>query len=342
LAAVNRKILGELDLSAVLREIVARTAELLEVERCALFRLEPVQDRVRLRCVQSLGLSERYVRELEIHPGEAVAGRAIAENRTLYTPNLLQHPGIRLSGPARTLIEAEGIGAVLAAPILLPAETFGALAVYRPAGYRFTPEESELVTSLAGSAAIAIENARLYEDSQRRARQATALAEVWRVLSTSADLDRILDKIVYEVKRLMAVPFVGILALAKDQKTLALVKGAGLSPERMANLSMQVGEEIAGRAVEQKAPVQIASWPRDPRYLSNGITMEGFRSLLCVPLLVGGRGLGALAVFRQDEHEFTASEVGPLVEFAGQAALALENARLSAEAGGPARQPEGP
>ncbi len=348
LAAVNRKILGELDLTAVLREIVARTAELLEVERCALFRVERRDDQVRLRCIQFLGLSEPYARDLEIQPGEAVVGRAIAENRTVYTPDLLRHPGIHLSAPAQSLILAEGIGAVLAAPILLPTETFGALTVYRPAGHRFTPAEVEFITSLAGSAAIAIENARLYEDSQRRARDAAAQAEVWRVLSASVDPDRVLDQIVQEIKRLMEVPFVGILSLDKDQKTLAFVKGAGLSPERMAHMSLKVGEGIAGRAVELKMPVQSANVLEDPRYISNGIEREGFRSLLCVPLLAGGRALGALAVFRQDKRQFSTSEVEPLVEFAGQAALVLENARLSAEASGPPdllsrlSQPRGP
>jgi GAF domain-containing protein/DNA-binding NarL/FixJ family response regulator len=341
LSAVNQRVLGALDLGAVLRETVAGTADLLGAERCAVFQAERRDDQMRLRCVQCVGPSDRPAGDLEIEPGEAVAGKAIAEARTVYARDLLRHPDIRLSTAARSRIQAEGVGAVLAAPILLPAGPFGALTIYRPRGHRFTPEEVELVASLAGSAAIAIENAGLYEKSQRRAQAAAALAEVWQVLSASGDPDRALDEIVHQVRRLMGVPFVGMLTLDKDQKTLGYVKGEGLSPERMAHLRLGVGAGIAGLAVKQKVPVQSANLLRDPRYISSGIEREGFRSLLCVPLLVGDQALGALAVFRQDEGPFSASEIEPLVEFAGKAALVLVNPRLSTQAGRPPHTAEG-
>jgi len=164
LAEVGQHILAKLDLATVLREIVTRAAKLLEAERCALFQIERSGDRLRLRCVQALGLSPRYALDLFIGPGETVVGKALEERRPVYTANILQDPVIRLSDDLRNLVQAEGIGAVLAAPILLPDEAFGTLTVYRPAGHRFTRDEVDLATSLAASAAIAIENARLYEE----------------------------------------------------------------------------------------------------------------------------------------------------------------------------------
>ncbi len=333
LGAVAQHILTQLDLPTVLREIVAQTAEILGVERCALFRVEGPGDGLRLRCIQAFGFPGGFAQHVPIAPGEGVIGRAVAERRPVHTTDVLQDPAIRLSEPLRSLARAERIEALLAAPILLPDEVFGSLAVYRPAGHQFTPEEVDLAKSLAGLAALAIENARLYADSQRRAREAGALAEVGRVLSTSLDMDRILDLIVQEIQRVMEVPFVGVMRLDEARQELAYVKGVGLSPERLAQVRLKVGEGIAGAALAQGVPLQSPRVLQDPRFVAKGIVEgEGFRSVLCVPLLAGGRSLGVLVVFRQEVQEFPPGEVQLLNQFAEQAALAMENARLYAEA----------
>ncbi len=167
LAAVGRHILGQLELAAVLREIVARTGELLETDRVALFRVERAGDQLRLRCTEALGLSERYAHDIYLAPGEGVVGRGVQERQPVWSSDLLHDPLIPLSDSLRVRVEEEGIGAVLAAPVLLPEEVFGALTVYRPVGHRFPPEEVEFVTSLAGCAALAIENARLYAETRK-------------------------------------------------------------------------------------------------------------------------------------------------------------------------------
>ncbi len=169
LVAAGQQILATLDSATVLREIVRRTAKLLETDRCALFRLDRTRSQPRLRCVQAVGLSEAYVRALALAPGEAVVGRAIVQRRPVFTADILRDAALRPSPALRPGLEQEGIGAILAAPLATASEAPGALVVYRPAGHQFVSEEAELLTSLAGFAGIALEHAQLFAEAERHA-----------------------------------------------------------------------------------------------------------------------------------------------------------------------------
>jgi GAF domain-containing protein len=119
------------------------------------------------------------------------------------------------------------------------------------------------------------------------------------------------------------------MTLDPEGQELTYAKVAGLNPEQVATVRLRVGQGIGGLAVERREPVQSPNLLQDPRFARLGYAeTEGFRSLLCVPMLAAGRPLGILVVFRKDEHEYTPAEVHLLARFAAQAALALENARL--------------
>jgi PAS domain S-box-containing protein len=171
LVAAGQRILATLDSATVLQEIVTRTAELLETDRCALFRLEGSGDQQRLRCIQAAGLSEAYVQALALAPGEGIVWRAVVHRRPVFTRDILQDPDLRLPPALRLQLGQEGIGAILATPMAAAIEALGALAVYRPAGHRFSSEEAELLTGLAGFAEIAVEHAERLAHVQGYARE---------------------------------------------------------------------------------------------------------------------------------------------------------------------------
>jgi PAS domain S-box-containing protein len=159
LVVAGQRILASLDSATVLREVVTRTAQLLETDRCALFRLERSEAQQQLRCIQAVGLSETYVQALALAPGEGVVWRAVVQRRPVFTRDVLRDPDLRPSPVLRLQLEQEGIGAILATPMAAASEALGALAVYRPAGHRFSSDEAELLTGLAGFAEIAVEHA---------------------------------------------------------------------------------------------------------------------------------------------------------------------------------------
>ncbi len=333
LAAVAQQVVGELDLSAVLREIVARTAELLEVERVALFRVEQTGNGLRLRCTQSLGLSERHAQaELSVAPGEGAVGRAVAERRAVSSSDLLQDPTLSLSADLRAFLQAERIGAVLAVPILLGDETFGVLTVNRPAGQRFTTEEVELVTSLAGSAAIAIQNARLFQAEQARRRQLEAVRAVTGEILRELDLPTLLGLINRRSVELLGATSGVVFLWDEDARHLIPQAWHGRG-EWMREVRPALGQGIGGLVAQRREGLIVndyRSWS-----LANPVLLERtpISAIIAEPLLYRDRLLGVITI---DDHgtgrTFTAQNRDLLALFANQAAIAMENARLYAEA----------
>jgi PAS domain S-box-containing protein len=331
LAAVDQHILGKADLGAVLRKIVTRTAELLGVERCGLFRLERTSDQLRFRCIQGLGLSEHYAREVCLAPGQGAVGKAVEERRAVYTSDLLRDPALRIPAEMRTLLQQEGIEAVLAAPILLPDEAYGTLTVYRPAGYRFTPEEVELVSSLAGSAAIAIENARLFQEEQERRRQLEAVRAVTAEITRELDLTTLLELIHRRAAELVGAAS-GTVYLW-DEAAQALIPQAWHGRgEWMRNVRFRLGEGLVGTVAQRREGMILndyRSWPQASPLI---LERDEFTAMLAEPLVYRDRLLGVITLNnRATGRPFRAQDRELLSLLSAQAALAIENARLFGE-----------
>jgi len=340
LAAVNQRQHAS---AKALLEVAQALAQTLEPERvfdliaekilavtgadaCGIARITAAGD---LEYVRATGFQEPNLLGLTLLRGEGLMGRCLERGAPAWSRDLRGDPAISYRPERRARSQMRG---GLAVPIVTAEGPYGVLFIGRRDPHEHPPEEVAFAEALAAQAALAIQNARLYDDAQRRAQEAAALAEVGRTLSGSLDLDRVLELVVQEVQRVMAVPFAGIMILDEARQELTYSKAAGLSPEHLTHVRLKVGEGIVGRAVAEGRPVQSPRVQDDPRYVSPGIAeRQGFRALLTAPLMAGGRPLGALAIFRREEGEFSPREVQVLGQFADQAALALQNARLYKE-----------
>ncbi len=324
---------GALPLQERLDLILKGVHGVLGFDRIAIFLPDPRDEM--LECCATFGNLADPVEQIKVPLGRdgGILARTFLEGQEIVWTSEDGLPADLRLRPPYSQIETLHSRTFVIFPLVSRERVIGLLSADNKLSRRPFPEETlSLLRPFAAQAAIAIENARLYEDSQRRAREATALTEVGRVLSASLDMDRVFELIVQEVQRVMEAPFVGILTLDEGRQELAYVKAAGLSAERMAGLRLKVGEGIAGRAVEERVPLQSSKLLEDPRFVAKGLAeVEGFRSLLCAPLMAGGRPLGVLALFRQEQHEFAPAEVQLLASFADQAAIAIENARLFEE-----------
>ncbi len=335
LAAVGQRILGQLDLPAVLREIVTRAADLLGAERCGLFRIEQVGSQLRLHCVQAVGLSEGYARDLFLAPGEAAVGKAWEERRPVATTDLLNDPAIRLSPALRARIKEEGIGAVLAVPIVLLDEPFGTLTVYRPAGYDFSPEEVEVVGSLGRFAAIAIQNARLYQVERDRTRDLTALIRAGQAVTASLDLPHILGNIVEAALQITGASIVSLL-LGEGEERLNWQACADHLQEEFTRATaagpLRVGRSFAAEVAARRESRWVADLSQDPEVANaDFVARHGIRCYLGVPILAREQVLGVLSILGPPDGSVTEGRREVLESLAAQAGLAIENARLYAE-----------
>lgn len=220
------------------------------------------------------------------------------------------------SGPA---------GVVVGVPIRIRGRLAGHLYFAdREGGTGFTDEDEQLVASLAATAAIAIENARLYEQSERRQRWMSTSAEVTRML-LAADAEPPMELIARRAAE-NADAVVAMLVRPIGQRRLAVEVAAGPFAEHLSGKVIPEADSLSGRAIRTGKPILSSRPGRLLRELDENVVRIG--PVIAVPLTASSGTLGALCLARRvDVAAFTESDLDLVAGFANQAALALELAR---------------
>ena len=218
----------------------------------------------------------------------------------------------------------------------------------------FSDEQIELLKTFADQAVIAIENVRLFQELQARTRELTrsveelqALGEVSRAVSSTLDLQTVLDTVVSRAVQLSGAHGGVIYEYEEGPQEFHLRASHRLEDELAAGVRaapIRLGEGAVGQAATTRAPVQVADILDERTYgltrIRAVMTRLGYRSLLAVPLLLEQRIMGALTVWRQEAGNFAPEIVSLLQTFAAQSVLAIQNARLFREIDAKSRELE--
>ena len=177
------------------------------------------------------------------------------------------------------------------------------------------------------------------EALERRNVQARTMVEVARVITSSLDLPAVLDPIVDRVRELLGTPRASIAVIEPEagHAVIRFVACRGMSANFQELRPLHWRDGTTPAAIQERRPVGSADLLNDPAFVLTPSTRaiveaEGYRAVLSVPLLASDRALGALAVYRDVPGYFTDEEVDLLQIFAAQAAAAIRNAQLYAEA----------
>jgi signal transduction histidine kinase len=242
------------------------------------------------------------------------------------------------------------IGCWLGVPLIVKGEVIGVLTLHHSRPNFLTRAHAGFAMAFANQAAVAIENARLYEAEQNRReeaegrrRVAEGMREILAALNSRQSLPEILDFIATQTCRLLGSQAAAILRL-KDGR-LRIQAACGLEADYVAGMSLQVGEGGAGRALAARQPVIISDRaetafltpeqgiPPEPQKSLIERLLPEYRSILSVPLIVQERDYGAITVYYSAPREFSEEDLSLAVSVADQVALAIENARLREQAG---------
>ena len=285
--------------------------------------------------------AEAYRRALPLRPGSGSAiGRAITDRAAAHITDVQGDPDYR----HLTVALALTFRAVVAVPMLRDANAIGGIVVSRAQVGPFSERQIELLQTFADQAVIAVENARLLSELQARTaeltrsvEQLTALGAVGQALSSSLDLETVLDTIVSRAIGLAGAEAGSVYEYDEAREEFTLRAHRNL-PEEYLRLRQEVGlrkgEGVVGRVAVSLAPAQISDIAVPGAYESRvrgALLHMGTRALLAVPLLHEGRLVGALVVMRRAPGEFAAEVIEVLKTFATQSALAIQNARLFRE-----------
>jgi two-component system, NtrC family, sensor kinase len=275
------------------------------------------------------------------HPTRALGtGRAILERAVVHIPDVEVDPEYQHQSLARAIGHRSG----LYVPMLREGAPIGVIWVARAEAGPFSDSEIELLKTFADQAVIAVENVRLFKELQARTgeltqsvEQLTALGEVSRAVSSTLDVETVLDTIVSRASQLAGAAGCSIYEYDEGAEQFELRATHNYDAEFVEAIRaapLRKGEGLMGRAAEMREPVQIPDITQPGAYQSSHrdtLVRFGYRALLSVPLLREDQIIGSLSFNRKAPGEFPPDVVDVLKTFATQSALAIQNARLFRE-----------
>ena len=286
---------------------------------------------------------------------ELTVGRCVLAASVIHVEDVETDPVV--SARSREIATRYGWRSALAAPMLRAGQVIGVVTVTRRREGAFTEREIELIQTFADQAVIAVENVRLFKELrtrtgelERSVEQLTALGEVSRAVSSTLDLDTVLNTIVTRANELAGTDGCSIFEYDEAVEVFRLRASRYADPREAATLdpiaratAIPKGQGLAGRAALHREAVHIPDIAVEGAYESPmraPLLQAGYRALLGVPLLREEQVIGILAVLRKTPGDFAPEVVRVLMTFATQSALAIENARLFREIADKGRQLE--
>jgi GAF domain-containing protein len=235
-------------------------------------------------------------------------------------------------------VELAGIRTGMAVPMLKEDELIGIVAIHRREVLLFTDKQLALITNFAAQAVIAIENARLLNELRESLQQQTATSEVLQVISSSpGDLEPVFATMLENAVRICDAKFGNIYRwdgdalhlLATHNTPLAYAEARRRSPVRP-NPNNIFGRMVATKTVVHVPDAAELREQGNPEYVT-AVELGGVRTCLAVPMLKEHELVGSISLFRQEILPFTDKQIALITNFASQAVIAIENARLLKE-----------
>jgi GAF domain-containing protein len=204
--------------------------------------------------------------------------------------------------------------------------------VHHRAAHSHLPEEIALVSFIGEQMGGAIGKSRLEERSETAVKRMEALAAVAQTIAAENYLDRILQAISEMVAETLDSPVCSIMLIDEDRRELVISAARCSSPDYLHKMPLKIEDSLIGRVVREGRPVTVPNVLAEKQFRYPELARKtGLASLLSVPLFTRDKVIGTINIYTREQRAFTDDEVGFVKVVAGQAAVAIENARLMSE-----------
>jgi len=336
LSEVGRSLVSIQDspkaLDRVLKQIAQNARKVLGADMVDLYQYIQDRDEYVVPPIFTGKRRHSHVPGVEIYEDEVVV-KIVRERESRYFPKAQEDPLLagrfevpRKDAPEQRFVIREGVESSAAIPLKAGEEIVGAMFVNYRTPQPFTAEQREQIELFANQAAVALYNARLFQQERQRAEAMDLLRQVGVELSTTLDVERILDLIVAGAMKLISMES-GVIYLIDETgqavtRSFEHPKGSHHPPPR---LSEKAG--LTRHVIETGEVLIFPDVSKDERV--NPVVLErGVKSMIALPLKIGEKVVGVLFLNDLQLRKFTKDEQLLLSTLADQAALAIRNARL--------------
>ncbi|MGQ5637873.1 MULTISPECIES: sensor histidine kinase [unclassified Streptomyces] len=319
----------ELDLEHVLHAIVEAAATLVDAEYAALGVIGP--DGRTLSAFHTVGVTEEQIAEIGSLPeGHGILGELIRDPRPLRLEKISHHPasyGFPAHHPA--------MNSFLGVPIRVRDQVFGNLYLTeKRGGVQFDEEDESVLSTLAVAAGVAIDNARLYEDSRLRERWLRANAEITHSLMSGGDSAVALNLIADRAREISGSALAAVAMPMENTKSLSVEIAVGVDADAHRGLVLPLHDTLMGLAFSAAALVTSDDVTHDERVSPDPPRFYGLGPAVAVPIGSGEGGARGVVLLAREAGRpvYSDKEARMLQGFAAQAAIAMELAERRQDA----------
>ncbi|KUN00093.1 histidine kinase [Streptomyces yokosukanensis] len=311
----------ELDLEHVLRSIVEAAVTLVDAEYAALGVIGP--DGTTLSGFHTVGVTERQIAAIGALPeGHGILGELIRHPEPLRLEKLSQHPA-SYGFPAHH----PPMNSFLGVPIRVRDQVFGNLYLTeKRGGLEFDEEDESVLSTLAVAAGVAIDNARLYEDSRLRERLLRANAEITQSLMSRGDPAEALGLIAERAREISGSALAAVAMPLEGGGALSVEIAVGVDAEAHRGLVLPLDRTLMGLAFSAAAPVTSDDVTHDERIAADPPRFQGLGPAVAIPIGTGEDGTRGVVLLARPRGRpiYTGKETELLLGYAAQAAIAME------------------
>ena len=324
---ISNIVSSGLELEKILRELVDMILTVTDADACLVYLVDPASEEIVLRASHLPHTDE--IGRLSLRMGEGITGWVAQHQSVVALP-------YRASADTRFKafpgLQEDTYEAFLSVPLIADGELTGVINVHHREIHKHTSDEVALVSFIGEQMGGTLAKSRLAEQSQNSVRRLETLAAVAKTISAESYLDRILQTISEMVAETLDSPVCSIMLVDEEKRELTISAARCSSPDYLHKMPLKVEDSLIGRVVHEGQHIVVLDVKEEKQYRYPELARKtGLASLLSVPLTARDKVIGTINIYTRDRRVFSDEEIGFVKVVAGQAASAIENARLMSE-----------
>ncbi|HOT77576.1 MAG TPA: GAF domain-containing protein, partial [Candidatus Wallbacteria bacterium] len=318
---IYQKINSTINLEKLLKLIVMHAKRLIPCDLCNIFLINDDKNELILKVISNF--EDPDLKKVKFKIGEGVAGRVFETQKGLIIEDCENDKTFVV------LSNMPEIKSMLCVPLIAQNEAIGVISLTSKYKNAFDSRDYDLLNMLAATVSMAIYNTRLFERTQKKVDELSTLCSVSKTISSSVNLEKVLNLIINEAASALKADIGAIMLLDEATSELVPKVSYGLSQTSHHSLRYKLGESLVGWAALKAEGIYVKDVLADSRYKSKDSLNYLIKSDICVPLIVQGKVIGVITLaVGHLKPSFNDEDLKLLTSIASQAAIAIYNTEL--------------